>query len=156
MKVDTNGDSDALLFVYGSLLSGLVNHEWLKGEVLVDGDAWTDEGYAMLYGGDGQEGCYPYVLSERTARGSDVLGSVRGELYNVSKSTLARIDALECHPVEYERRVVPVAGRRAWLYEFVDPDELHAIYTEPHRFINVPRRDWRTFAARCLRRAAKR
>lgn len=99
-----------LVFVYGSLLSGLGNHP-----VLTDhgsrkrGNARTAPRYTML-----SLGAYPGV----TPFGTD---AIVGEVYQVSDRGLAALDRLEGHPRFYRRQMHDVTygnGRtvRAWIY----------------------------------------
>lgn len=80
------------VFVYGTLLSGLRNHHCLTGaRFLGTGSAYGVELFDV--------GPFPAVVkSPRKA--------VRGELYQVSDNTLARLDILEGVPHLYTRQVV--------------------------------------------------
>jgi gamma-glutamylaminecyclotransferase len=101
---------EELVFVYGTLRKGYVNHHLLQGARAL-GAARTQEDYA-LYLGD-----FPYLV-----RGQPV-GAVKGELYAVSPAGMRLLDQLEEHPDWYERRLAPVidaqgSTRQAWVYFF--------------------------------------
>jgi gamma-glutamylcyclotransferase (GGCT)/AIG2-like uncharacterized protein YtfP len=94
-----------LVAVYGTLKQGECNHHllaegrWLGRVVLR---------HLQLY----DLGPYPMAVVC-----ADATACVSGELYGVSADLLARLDELEDHPREYERRLVDLQdGRRAWVY----------------------------------------
>lgn len=106
-------DEPELVFVYGTLRRGYVNHPRLRGAQDL-GPARTSQAYA-LYLDD-----FPYLLEEQAVK------AITGELYAVSAAGLALLDQLEEHPDWYERRRRPVidsAGqvRQAWIYFFPQP-----------------------------------
>lgn len=144
------------VFVYGSLLSGLQNHHWLGGARLVDGAAMSEEAFAMVFGGEGAlggvDGVYPYLIDAEQARPTDDVGPVVGEVYEIGEATLAKLDELEEHPVEYRRRLAKVRDHveRAWLYVYEDP--LDDLRRNAKVYAGVPRRDWRPFLQRLRRR----
>jgi gamma-glutamylaminecyclotransferase len=97
----------SLVFVYGSLLSGLGNHRLLASARFF-GRGITQPVFTM-----GDLGSYPGVAAGgRTA--------IVGEVYEVDDETLAGLDMLEGHPRFYERIQVGVTiegrARRAWIY----------------------------------------
>ena len=99
-----------LVFVYGSLLSGLGNHAILteRGARKI-GNAKTAARYTMI-----SLGAFPGV----TPVGTD---AIVGEVYSVTDEGLAALDKLEGHPEFYRRQMHDVAygnGRkaRAWCY----------------------------------------
>lgn len=96
------------VFVYGTLKKGFSNHRFLRDAVFV-GDGWTVKSYALYL--DEYPGVYQGTPVSR----------VRGEVYEVDRGLLARLDALEGHPVLYRREEIDVLlddGRtvRAWIY----------------------------------------
>jgi gamma-glutamylaminecyclotransferase len=115
-----------LVFVYGSLLSGLQNHRVLAGARFVDYGK-TAESYVM-----GSLGSFPGV-----ARGGS--DAICGELYEVDDEVLARLDRLEGHPRFYCRALAPIFVRNMWAEAF--------IYLLPKtRVVRMPRvrnGDWR-------------
>ena len=110
--VENNCD---LLFAYGTLRRGYVNHQLLIGCELVD-IARTVESFAMYVSQ------IPFVTSREKVH------RIVGELYRMpSLRRLIRLDRLEGHPNYYERRLTLVeldAGVKvtAWCY-FCDQPE---------------------------------
>ena len=97
-----------LLFVYGTLKRGFGNHYYLKDAIFL-GRGRTKERYAMY------ELSIPYVVKDER------VSHIVGEVYEVGRDTLKRIDMLEGHPFAYKReRVVVVLEDgtevSAWLY----------------------------------------
>lgn len=93
---------DERVFVYGTLRRGQANHGWLAGA------RWLGE--ASLRGAVLHDlGPFPMAVPGD--------GVVRGELYGLDATTLARLDRLEGHPRLYERRWLALEdGREAWVY----------------------------------------
>ena len=79
------GASSSLLFVYGTLLSGLSNHHHMQGATCL--------GAATLQGALFDLGAYPALLL--TGQLSVPLGPVLGELYKIEASHWQHLDALE-------------------------------------------------------------
>jgi gamma-glutamylcyclotransferase (GGCT)/AIG2-like uncharacterized protein YtfP len=101
---------EELVFVYGTLRRGYVNHHLLQGARYL-GPASSQRAYA-LYLGD-----FPYLVE------SQAVCAVVGELYGVSPAGLRLLDQLEEHPDWYERRLAPIIdsqgqARQAWVYFF--------------------------------------
>ena len=100
-----------ILFVYGTLKRGGLNHHYLKGARFI-GDAFTKEEYA-LYISD-----FPLVV-----RGHAV-SRIKGEAYEVKWPVLNQVDMLEDHPHLYFREEVPIILKatnrvlNAWMYFF--------------------------------------
>ncbi|MEA5441562.1 gamma-glutamylcyclotransferase family protein [Cyanobium gracile] len=91
-----------LVFVYGTLQRGQVNHHWLaacgfEGEGTVGGLVLHDLGpFPMAIPGSGE---------------------VHGEVYRLSAEDLVRLDRLEGYPRLYKRLPMPLGdGRWAWVY----------------------------------------
>jgi gamma-glutamylcyclotransferase (GGCT)/AIG2-like uncharacterized protein YtfP len=91
-----------LVFVYGTLRRGQVNHHWLEGcgfegEVTMTGLVLHDLGpFPMAVPGD---------------------GVVHGELYRLEAMALSALDRLEGYPRLYDRLPRPLDdGRWAWVY----------------------------------------
>ncbi len=103
---------DHLVFVYGTLRRGCVNHGLLRvPDARLLGPGRTEKLYALYLDADGT----PYVKEEEPRV------RIRGELYRVTPPVLAALDALEEHPSDYERRETAVIldngpRHRAWLY----------------------------------------
>ena len=99
------------LFVYGTLKRGHCNHYLLEGCPFM-GEAETKEKYALY------EADIPYVIKEKK------ISHIKGEVYEVPRHILKRIDRLEGHPFFYKRekaRVVLEDGREveAWMYFWI-------------------------------------
>ena len=92
-----------LVFVYGTLLAGEVNHYLLSGADLC-GAHRTEPCYTMF-----GLGAYPGV-----AQGGST--AVFGEVYRVDAKGLKRLDRLEGFPRFYGRVLIPSRYGRAWMY----------------------------------------
>jgi gamma-glutamylcyclotransferase (GGCT)/AIG2-like uncharacterized protein YtfP len=91
-----------LVFVYGTLKRGGVNHAWIEAQQFV-AEARTVPAYRMY-----DLGGYPGMV--RSADGI----SIQGEIWNVDEAGLAQLDVLEdTAGGEYERVVVPLEGEQA-------------------------------------------
>jgi len=75
---------DTLVFVYGTLKRGALNHHVLAGETFV-GEARTEPGYRLYHLGE-----YPGMVAAAADR-----HGVGGEVWRVSPAALARLDAFE-------------------------------------------------------------
>ena len=112
------------VFVYGTLLAGEPNHRLLEGAALV-GATVTKPGFALA-----DLGFCPAMVE-----GGD--SAVRGEVYEVDRATLARLDILEGHPRFYRRRRVVLAdGSTAETY-VLSPEQAAGRPT-------ISSGDWRT------------
>ncbi len=90
----------ALLFVYGTLKRGFHNHKRLSSARFV-ASLQTISGY-QLYS---YNGLPIMIFSGGESR-------VNGELYEVSRSVLEKIDGMEGHPRMYRRETVIVEDSR--------------------------------------------
>lgn len=94
-----------LVFVYGTLLRGEVNHRLLEGAEWV-GEHRTEPRFTLL-----RLGAYPGLITTgRTA--------VFGELYRVDHAGLRALDALEDYPRLYGRCLIATRFGRAWTYVY--------------------------------------
>jgi gamma-glutamylcyclotransferase (GGCT)/AIG2-like uncharacterized protein YtfP len=93
------------VFVYGTLLSGEVNHRLLAGAELL-GPHRTEPCFTLF-----RLGAYPGL-----ARGGTT--AVVGEVYRVDAAGLARLDRLEECPRLYDRVLIPTPYGRAWVYVY--------------------------------------
>lgn len=91
------------VFVYGSLMRGFHNHRLLRGSRFVSW-GYTAPEFTMV-----DLGSYPGVVRGGTT-------ALRGEVYEVSTDTLAKLDVLEGHPKHYKRET-----------ELIETDGGHAI-----------------------------
>jgi gamma-glutamylcyclotransferase (GGCT)/AIG2-like uncharacterized protein YtfP len=110
-----------LVFVYGTLMNGMRNHDRLvrNKAQLVNENAYVIGNLSMKCKTMG-DFTAPIVMQEPdhiTARG------VIGELYEISDQLLHALDAFEGHPDVYERKKVCVETKdkteEAWMYYFV-------------------------------------
>lgn len=115
------------LFVYGSLKRGYGAYgRYLANETFVD--------CGVINGTLVDLGAYPGFIQ----KGTDL---VKGEVFEISKKTLAQIDRYEGAPSLYERIIITVNmpdGRnlKAWTYEFSRKDDK---FVEQHR---IPTGEW--------------
>jgi len=75
------------VFVYGTLKRGYSNHSYNLGSSTFLGKAKTSDNWVMI--GEGHS--FPYVTHKDDAYG----GNVKGEVYEVNKQTLDKLDRLE-------------------------------------------------------------
>ena len=88
------------LFVYGSLKKGFDNHDLLKKDAILIGEAETVKKFGLF---EDSFGNYPYL----TDRSSE--HRVKGELYKIRcRRLLTRIDKFEGHPDFYQRKRILV------------------------------------------------
>jgi len=88
-----------LVFVYGTLMKGEPNHRLLSASTFMC-QAFTATGFTMI-----DLGAFPAILAGGTS-------TITGELYEVTKETLAQLDRLEGHPHFYERTPIRLIGGR--------------------------------------------
>lgn len=136
-----------LVFVYGSLKKGFHNHRLVKRADLDLGAATTAQSYLMLGGFSFPFLIDPATLARKTDL-SDVIGRVRGEVYEVDDATLARLDLLEGHPEFYKRELVEVRPEdhpepvMAWVYFLQDADACtrgHVIWPDEAGYVEWTR-----------------
>jgi gamma-glutamylcyclotransferase (GGCT)/AIG2-like uncharacterized protein YtfP len=94
-----------VLFVYGSLMRGLANHDVLASADFI-GQAVTRAQYSLL-----DLGPYPGAVGAGTQ-------ALRGEIYAVTRIELARLDAFEGVPSFYRRVRTQLEQPEgsAWIY----------------------------------------
>lgn len=120
-----------LVFVYGSLLTGLHNHCFLAGAACRGASRTVERCWLLL-----DLGGFPGVIvSAGPGR-----GRVCGEVYQVDDSTLAALDALEGQPRHYKREQVRLeSGEWAWMYVYQR--------AQGKKLAVVPDGDWKTYVA---------
>ena len=94
-----------LVFVYGTLLRGEVNHHLLSTAEYV-GDHKTEPCFTLFV-----LGAYPGV-----APGGDT--AITGEVYRVDAAVMRQLDRLEDYPRLYDRRLIPSPFGRTWIYVY--------------------------------------
>lgn len=138
----------ALVFTYGSLLSGLSNHSHISSSTLILPKAETSEHFSLVACSPAKE--YPYALELADSRPSDTACALKGEVYVVDAAVLQKLDWLEDHPNLYCRRRVQVKGlsERAWLYVLASRDSRDCVRALVKEHPEVkPMGDWRSFVA---------
>jgi gamma-glutamylcyclotransferase (GGCT)/AIG2-like uncharacterized protein YtfP len=96
---------DRLVFVYGTLLRGEVNHGLLADAKLL-GPHRTEPRFTLY-----RLGAYPGL-----AAGGGT--AVHGEVYRVTDAGLRVLDQLEDYPRLYDRELIPTPYGRAWVYVY--------------------------------------
>ena len=130
--------SSRLLFVYGTLMQGEVNHALLEGQTFI-GRARTVAAFELVDCGD-----YPALVSGgRTA--------VHGEIWAVDDGALDEIDELEQHPDLYRRTAIEVLPQGGVAMRMMEAYVLPAHHTQGLRRIATG--DWRNSTASSERRA---
>jgi gamma-glutamylaminecyclotransferase len=114
-----------LVFVYGTLLRGEVNHR-LLGEAEFLGPHRTASCFSLYL-----LGAYPGAV-----RGGGT--AIQGEVYAVDGAGLRRLDRLEDYPELYDRRRLSSPYGCAWIYLYRGPVRDRPV---------IPAGDWRAFAA---------
>lgn len=107
------------VFVYGSLLKGLQNHDYFLGQSHFVGEATTVEQFVMFGRG------FPLVRRPVPEDNGYFVGNVIGEVYGVTDRVLAMLDQLEGHPHFYERRFTSIREhptKSIWMYHWNDRD----------------------------------
>jgi gamma-glutamylcyclotransferase (GGCT)/AIG2-like uncharacterized protein YtfP len=93
------------VFVYGTLLSGLGNHDLLKDSELIAKDVLLG-GFQMY-----DVGYFPACI--HTGNMND---TIIGEIYKINKKTLERLDFLEGYPDHYNRIQISDMKAPTWIY----------------------------------------
>lgn len=94
-----------LVFVYGSLLSGLGNHRCLRGAEKV-GEWITPPQYKMF-----DLGMFPAICL-----GGDT--PIKGEVYRIDEAILKRLDVLEGEGTFYHRNKIVTEYGEAYVYYY--------------------------------------
>ncbi len=109
------------VFVYGTLLSGEVNHHLLAGAQCL-GPHRTAPTFTLY-----RLGTYPGLV-----RGG--VTAVAGEVYRIDGAVLLRLDALEEYPRLYGRLLIPSPYGGTWVYHYRGPIAGKTV---------IPTGDWR-------------
>lgn len=97
------------VFVYGTLKKGFGNNYLLRDSKFI-GEATTVEKYALYISG------IPFVTKD------EKISHIQGEVFEVTKETLLKLDSLEGHPNWYKREEIFVTLNKskkklkAWIY----------------------------------------
>ena len=104
-------DEIDFVFVYGTLKKGQSNHRLLEKSDFI-GDAKSLTKFAMV----GKGLPFPYCVEKDNINGK----FIKGEVYQVDKPTMDKLDALEGYPYFYDREVfwfdTDKGVKRAWIY----------------------------------------
>ncbi len=98
---------DNLVFVYGTLRKGEVNHFWLDGAMFV-GQYTIPSGWHMI-----DLGPYPAVIADKVS-----FVPIIGEIYQVTPAILEKLDELEEYPTLYGREQITTKFGLAWIYYY--------------------------------------
>ncbi len=120
-----------LIFVYGSLLSGMGNHGVIEGAHFVAHHV-TDPEYSLM-----SLGAFPGLILEGDT-------AIHGELYNVDDATYERVEHLEGYPTFYQRTSIRTPHGEADTY-YLDRDN--------YSYSLVESGDWKAYKNQELRRA---
>lgn len=123
-----------LVFVYGTLMSSMRNHDRLQrsGVERLSYDARLVGDYKMAsrmtHGG-----IAPIVTTDNDYGRSIIRsGIIRGELYEVDSATLSLLDRYEGHPEVYERQRLTIDYNgnetKVWVYVFIDTNGQHSYH----------------------------
>jgi len=98
------------VFVYGSLKQGRGNHSLLLEANYIGSRLTSEEIYHMI-----SFGAFPGVIKNSE---NGEAAAINGELYEVDKSTLERLDRLEANGSFYKRELVQLRDENepAWMY----------------------------------------
>ena len=166
------GGQIILLFVYGSLLSGLHNFHLLERSAAVYvGPAETCETFFLCSRGPGFS--FPYVTKMAVIPGQTPT-KVKGEVYRVPSQHLPELDRLENHPHWYRRQQIQVSSSslspplllegperntsttttttttstttdKVWIYILENEDDIDDMKSKPDAFHDVSDGDWKKF-----------
>lgn len=107
------------VFVYGSLLPGLINNHYLKGATLVSEN--------VLLGGFQM---YDVSYFPTCFHTGNMLDTVIGEVYKISQETFKRIDVLEGYPRFYNRIQIADMNIPTWIYVWDKiPDNMEQVWS---------------------------
>lgn len=115
-----------LVFVYGALRRGGVNHHVLADSEFL-GEHWTEPRYTMF-----RLGQFPVVV----ARGET---PIVGEIYRVNQAAFDLIEELQCYPQVFSRQIVRTPVGETWMYLYN-----RLVGTDAR----VPHGDWMRYLAR--------
>jgi gamma-glutamylcyclotransferase (GGCT)/AIG2-like uncharacterized protein YtfP len=110
------------IFVYGTLMSGMRNHQRLRQAKLVCSDAHTryeDDYWMTTHKTNG--GYLAPVVTHGIK--NETKGCIQGEVYDVNDDTLMLLDTMEGHPDTYRRTEIAITygeiNQRMWMYMYM-------------------------------------
>jgi gamma-glutamylcyclotransferase (GGCT)/AIG2-like uncharacterized protein YtfP len=92
------------VFVYGTLLDGESNHQWLQDSPKI-GDTIISK-FQMH-----DMGAFPALVENETS-----LSKIVGEVYEITDEVLKMLDRLEGFPGFYDRKLITTEFGDAWVY----------------------------------------
>ena len=131
-----------MLFVYGSLMSGLSNHRRLAGAHSLGAAATRESSFAML-----DLRSFPGVVEGGDER-------IIGELYEVDSRLLAQLDILEGVAQQFYKRIAVRVVQLPRMKTGVDAEMY--VLAKPRvyeRYAKVSPADWRLHRAKVFERA---
>lgn len=128
------------IFVYGSLRHRGQNH-WLLDYDTYIGVFKTKEKYYMVCP---KSKVFPYCSSKQIIQGTEPT-TIEGELYDISTSTLKKLDALEGHPTQYIRKKIELDNNILAEMYLLENDTIIQELRNSGRFMAVPQGNWIKF-----------
>ena len=128
------------IFVYGSLRYRGHNHWLLDYETYV-GLFKTKDKYYMICS---KEKTFPYCLTKQFGSNTSPT-EIIGEVYDVSQSTLKRLDALEGHPTHYIRKTIALENNILADMYLLENNVVIQELKSSDKFIAVQQGDWIKF-----------
>lgn len=142
----SNVNDSYLVFVYGSLLSGLSNNKLLETAKRIEGVYLTKNRYKMVDYFRFPAVCkapktLDYEEPTKQVEARSTYRKVIGEIYKIDRETLEDLDHLEGSGTFYQRELVDIEGypSKVWMYILVYVDSESPLVT-----LNLDRvYDWR-------------
>ena len=128
------------IFVYGSLRYRGHNHWLLDYEAYV-GLFKTKEKYYMICP---KSKTFPYCLTKQIIPDTEPT-EIIGEIYDISPSTLKKLDALEGHPTHYTRKTIELENNILADMYLLENSSVVQELRSSSRFMAVPQGDWMAF-----------
>ena len=129
------------IFVYGTLRQKGQNHWLLDYETYV-GLFKTKHRYYMICP---KSKTFPYCSTQNIASPETEPTEITGELYDISPSTLKKLDALEGHPTHYTRKTIELENNILADMYLLENNSVVQELRSSDRFIPIPQGDWMKF-----------
>lgn len=101
-------EETTLVFVYGTLKEGFSNNLYYMYNADFIDAGTSVEKYAMI----GKDMAFPYLLGLHKDG-----HNIKGELYEVSPTTLKRLDQLEGYPVHYDKTTIDIVDSKGQVHK---------------------------------------
>jgi len=128
------------IFVYGTLRYKGSSHHLIEGEVY-KGICKTKEKYYMVCP---TSKAFPYCSIGQIVPDTES-SEIVGEVYDVSLSTLRRLDSLEGHPTHYTRTTIELENNILADMYLLETNSVVEGLRRSGRFMAVPQGDWMAF-----------